>query len=63
MADDYVGMTVKVKRLNRPEQDCVLRSVTPTALGFEQHARGGTFSFEYRHSEIEKLRVLVKQAY
>jgi hypothetical protein len=62
-ADDYVGMTVKVKRLNRPEQDCVLRSVTPTALGFEQHARGGTFSFEYRRSDIEKLRVLMKQAY
>jgi hypothetical protein len=61
MADDYIGMTVKVKRLNRPEQDCVLRSVTPTALGFEQHARGGIFSFQYKHSDIEKLRVLVKQ--
>ena len=63
VADDYIGMTVKVKRLNRPEQDCVLRSVTPTTLGFEQHARGGIFSFEYRHSDIEKLRVLVKQTY
>lgn len=63
MANDYIGMTVKVKRLNRPEQDCVLRSVTPTSLGFEQHARGGTFSFQYRHSDIEKLRVLVKQTY
>lgn len=63
MADDYVGMTVKVKRLNRPEQDCVLRSVTPTALNFEQHTRGGIFSFEYSHSDIEKLRVLVKQSY
>jgi hypothetical protein len=63
MAEDYVGMTVKVKRLNRPEQDCVLRSVTPTSMGFEQHTRGGTFSFTYKHSEIEKLRVLVKQSY
>jgi hypothetical protein len=63
MAADYIGMTVKVKRLNRPEQDCVLRSVTPTTMGFEQHARGGIFSFEYRHSDIEKLRVLVKQTY
>jgi hypothetical protein len=64
MADNYLGMTVKVKRLNRPEQDCVLRSVTPTALGFEQHVRGGgTLSFKYRHSEIETLRVLLKQAY
>jgi hypothetical protein len=63
MADDYIGMTVKVKRLNRPEQDCVLRRVTPTALGFEQHSRGGIFSFEYRHTDIEKLRVLVKQTY
>jgi hypothetical protein len=63
-ADDYVGMTVKVKRMNRPEQDCVLRSVTPAGLGFEQHVRGGgTLSFKYRQSDIEKLRVLVKQAY
>ena len=62
-AGRYVGMTVKVKRLNRPEQDCVLRRVSSTALGFEQHTRGGTFSFEYRQSDIEKLRVLVKQAY
>jgi hypothetical protein len=64
LADDYIGMTVKVKRMNRPEQDCVLRSVTPAGLGFEQHVRGGgTFSFRYRQSDIEKLRVLVKQAY
>ena len=64
LADDYIGMTVKVKRMNRPEQDCVLRSVTPAGLGFEQHVRGGgTFSFKYRQSDIEKLRVLVKQAY
>ena len=64
LADDYIGMTVKVKRMNRPEQDCVLRSATPAGLGFEQHVRGGgTFSFKYRQSDIEKLRVLVKQAY
>ena len=64
LADDYIGMTVKVKRINRPEQDCVLRSVTPDWLGFEQHVRGGgTFAFKYRQSDIEKLRVLVKLAY
>jgi hypothetical protein len=62
-AGNYVGMTVKVKRLNRPEQDCVLRRVTPTTLAFEQHGRGGTFSFEYRYGDIEKLKVLVKQPY
>jgi hypothetical protein len=63
MAGRYVGMTVKVKRLNRPEQDCVLRRVSSNTLAFEQHSRGGTFSFEYRRSDIEKLRVLVKQTY
>jgi hypothetical protein len=61
-ASDFIGLTVKVKRLNRPEQDCVLRGVTPTGLSFEQHTRGGTFSFKYRTQDIEKLRVLVKQA-
>jgi len=64
LANDYIGMTVKVKRMNRPEQDCVLRSVTAAGLGFEQHIRGGgTLSFKYRQSDIENLRVLVKQAY
>jgi hypothetical protein len=61
-ANAYVGMTVKVKRSNRVEQDCVLRRVSPTALRFEQHLRGGTFSFTYRANDIESLRVLVKQA-
>jgi hypothetical protein len=61
-ASDYLGLTVKVKRLNRSEQDCVLRGVSPAGLSFEQHARGGTFSFKYRAQDIEKLRVLVKQA-
>jgi hypothetical protein len=64
LAGNYIGMTVKVKRTNRPEQDCVLRSETSTGLGFEQHVSGGgIFSFKYRKSDIENLRVLVKQIY
>jgi hypothetical protein len=62
-AAKYLGMTVKVKRLNRPEQDCVLRGISPAGLSFEQHSRGGTFAFKYRATDIEKLRVLVKQEY
>lgn len=62
-ASDFIGLTVKVKRLNRPEQDAVLRDVTPAGLSFEQHTRGGTFSFKYHAQDIAKLRVLVKQVY
>jgi hypothetical protein len=62
-AGNYIGMTVKVKRLNRSEQDCVLRGVSADGLSFEQHGRGGIFSFKSKDRDIEKLRVLVKQEY
>ena len=62
-AGNYIGMTVKVKRLNRSEQDCVLRGISSDGLTFEQHGRGGIFSFRSKDRDIEKLRVLVKQEY
>jgi hypothetical protein len=52
-ASNYIGMTVKVKRLNRSEQDCVLRGVSSDVLSFEQHGRGGIFSFKSKDRDIE----------
>ncbi|MGD8312028.1 MAG: hypothetical protein PVJ66_05485 [Gammaproteobacteria bacterium] len=62
-AQNYVGHTVKVKRRNVPEKEYRLTGATGHHLEFTQHKGGGSFTFRYRDSDIEKIRVLVKQAY
>jgi len=60
-AKDYVGSTVKVTRRNVPEKEYRLTGATANRLEFTQRNKHGTFSFKYRNSDIEKIRVLTKQ--
>jgi len=62
-ADKYVGHTVKVTRRNVPEKEYRLTGVSPHYLEFSQKIGGGTYSFQYRDADIEKIRVLVNQPY
>jgi hypothetical protein len=57
-ASKYVGKTFKVTRKNSQERQCRLIGSSPGRLRFEQRGRGGIFTFEFKHSEIEKLKVL-----
>jgi hypothetical protein len=57
-AGKYIGKTFKVTRKNSEERQCKLIGSSPGRLRFEQRGRGGTFTFEYRHSDIEKLKLL-----
>lgn len=57
----YVGSTVKVTRRNVPEKEYRLTGVTANSLEFAQRNRHGSFSFKFRNSDIEKIRVLTKQ--
>jgi len=60
-ARNYIGSTVKVTRRNVLEKEYRLTGASRNRLQFSQRNRSGNFSFSFRNSEIEKLRVLVKQ--
>ena len=60
-AKNYVGSTVKVTRRNVPEKEYRLTGATANSLEFSQRNRHGSFSFKFRNSDIEKIRVLTKQ--
>lgn len=54
----YVGNSFKVTRKNSEERQVKLIGSSPGRLRFEQRGRGGTFTFEYRHTDIEQLKLL-----
>lgn len=60
-AHKYIGATVKVTRRNVMEKEYRLAGASGNRLQFAQRNRSGNFSFSFRTSDIEKLRVLVKQ--
>lgn len=62
-APDYIGSTVKVTRKNVVEKEYRLINASPSRLEFEQRTGSGSYTFRYRNSDIEKIRVLTKQPY
>ena len=60
-AKDYVGSTVKVTRRNVVEKEYRLTGATANSLEFAQRNKHGSFSFKFRNSDIERIRVLTKQ--
>lgn len=62
-AGKYIGKSFKVTRRNSEERQCRLIGSKPGKLLFEQRGRGGTFTFQYRHSDITKLKLLAVMDY
>ena len=62
-ARKYVGATMKVTRKNVGEKEYRLVSASPTGMEFSQRNKHGSFSLNFRNSEIEKIRVLMKEPY
>lgn len=60
-ARKYIGATVKVTRRNVEEKEYRLTGVTSKSLQFTQRNGSGAYSFAFRMSDIEKLRVLVQE--
>ena len=61
-ARKYVGATVKVTRKNVAEKEYRLTGASPKHIELAQRNRHGSFSFHYRNSEVEKIRVLMNLA-
>lgn len=59
-AGNYVGKSFKITRRNSAEREGRLIGSSPGRLLFEQRGRGGTFTFEYSHRDIEKLKLLAR---
>ena len=62
-AANYIGSTVKVTRRNVVEKEYRLIDASRNRLEFEQRTGSGSYTFQYRHSDIEKIRVLTRQPY
>jgi hypothetical protein len=62
-APKYVGSTVKVTRKNVVEKEYRLVNASANRLELAQHAGSGMYTFRFRYSDIEKIRVLTKQPY
>lgn len=62
-APNYVGSTVKVTRKNVLEKEYRLVSASRNRLELSQQAGSGSYTFRYRNSDIEKIRVLTRQSY
>jgi hypothetical protein len=62
-ARDYVGKMFMVTRKDGEEKKYKLIGTSPGGLRFERRIPGGTYSFEYKHQDIEQLRILAQVAY
>ena len=62
-APNYIGSTVKVTRKNVLEKEYRLINASGKRLELAQRAGSGSYTFRYRNSDIEKIRVLTRQPY
>ncbi len=62
-APNFVGSTVKVTRKNVLEKEYRLVKASGNRLELVQQAGRGSYTFRFRNSDIEKIRVLTKQPY
>jgi hypothetical protein len=62
-AKNYVGSTVKITRKNVVEKEYRLVGASGNRIELTQRSGSGSYTFRYRHSDIEKIRVLTKRPY
>ena len=62
-AHGYIGSTVKITRKGVVEKEYRLTGASTNALDLSQRHKGGSFSFSFKHNDIEKIRVLTRKPY
>ncbi len=60
---NYIGTTAKVKRKNVREKEYFITGTSPRYIELAHRSRGGQFSFQFKISDIENIRVLINEAY
>lgn len=62
-ARNYIGTTAKITRKNVPEKEYRITGASRRHIELAQRGRGGQYSFHFRNSDVEKIRVLVNKPY
>ena len=59
----HIGTTAKITRKNVEEKEYMITGASPKHIELAQRSKHGKFSFHFKNSDVEKIRVLVKEAY
>ena len=60
---DYIGAIAKITRKNVREKEYLITGASPRHIELALRRRGGQFSFHFKNSDIDTIRVLVNKAY
>ena len=59
----YIGATAKVTRKNVEEREYLITGASPKHIEVAQRSTNGKFSFHFKNSDIENIRVLINENY
>ena len=59
----HIGTTAKITRKNAEEKEYLITGASPKHIELAQRSKHGKYSFHFKNSDIENIRVLVKQPY
>jgi hypothetical protein len=60
---NYIGKTAKITRKNVPEKEYRITGVSTRHIELAQRSSGGQYSFHFKNSDIDNIRVLVNEPY
>ena len=59
----HIGTTAKITRKNVAEKEYLITGASPKHIELAQRSKHGKFSFHFKNSDIENIRVLVREPY
>ena len=62
-AKNYIGATAKITRKNVTEKEYRITGASHRHIELAQRKKGGRYSFHFKNSDVEKIRVLVNEPY
>jgi len=60
---NYIGTTAKITRKNAREKEYLITGASHRHIEVAQRGKSGKFSFHFKNSDIENIRVLINEAY
>ncbi|MGB5438738.1 MAG: hypothetical protein WBN90_03690 [Gammaproteobacteria bacterium] len=60
---NHIGTTAKITRKNVEEKEYMITGASPMHIELAQRSTHGKFSFHFKNSDIENIRVLVREPY
>jgi len=60
---NYIGATAKITRRNVAEKEYLITGASHRHIELAQRGKGGRYSFHFKNSDVEKIRILIKEPY